>query len=568
MSAWSAPPARSEHVIRMCDRPLCKVAVGSVRRYVKYMCVDVYVLTQEVGCVDMWQAPQDGHANPRDHDHDWDLPRYPRPRAVSTPTALHGKEADVCEVTSRNPTTTARPKRWHRFRSGGISCPLSMTRRLLTFYALLLCKGVQALFTDELKSAHALANETLNKSRGCTIFVHDLLSQAAIRACIALENANKASHFDLAPPPPPPPPPPVPTEQQHPRPQLRHVPGFSPKATCDNQTESRQSLLPAKLQPFFGAMEGCRIWVHLHIPKTGGMSVKETLTSFPGYTDSIREAYTWHGKAAAYLTRTSSGTSKIRNDTVTFTSTEAGLCDGLSWKWDEYPKACFFSVVREPARWAASALVHLTPPKTNASQLTEHMCKVIQARRDYFDRPNIQSCAVRESQPPKSQGQVKLLKNGRPDVRNVTYTLKNVSDSTYKMLILTTVTEVAGLLTYLQERAHGSFKPMAVPMASIDSSTRRCHVKMPNVNDCEARHGKAPCFNLSRAAQALVGDVDGVCKTSSSLSSAHPHAQQLMRARGKEPWLERQYGADLALFRMVRDTGFVVLQPSGTIAPI
>lgn len=121
---------------------------------------------------------------------------------------------------------------------------------------------------------------------------------------------------------------------------------------CDGRAVPTRSLLPPQLLPHHAELERCTLWVHLHVPKSGGTAVKDVLRGFHSFVNSPLSGYRYHGKGAPRMPRRSAAR-------TVFTSTEAGLCDDLQTRWSEYKHACFFAVVREPREWAVSALGHL-----------------------------------------------------------------------------------------------------------------------------------------------------------------------------------------------------------------
>lgn len=166
------------------------------------------------------------------------------------------------------------------------------------------------------------------------------------------------------------------------------------------------------------------------------------------------------------------------------------------------------------------------------NQTVEDMCGLVLKRKGYFDRPNLQACATSE----RHAGMYWRRGNSTPAM------MHGGTDS-FRLLVVTTISDAPPLLAYLKARSRtrGNDTDPSVP----------CNVSLlggagARVNDCVSQsHSELACLVRKMAATRVVESFEAACGD---------------RREGARPWFEREYGADIDLYRAVRAERFLVVK--------
>ena len=137
-------------------------------------------------------------------------------------------------------------------------------------------------------------------------------------------------------------------------------------------------------------LDSCSIVWFIHIPKTGGTSVRQLLGEAPQYVEVNEpklQSYVSHGKSRFWLRWADHliGPHKRRHPRKVI-SAEVGIDDLIRLNYPWFNVTCFVAVMRDPYQWVLSAENHMRT-MANYSQ-------GIRGTWGYFDRPNIQSNMV------------------------------------------------------------------------------------------------------------------------------------------------------------------------------
>lgn len=151
----------------------------------------------------------------------------------------------------------------------------------------------------------------------------------------------------------------------------------------DNSVHGRAAKLWASFLP------SCPIIWHVHIPKTGGMSVKAALERLTDqYVDLGLHHYVYHGLGHRW--GEGEGKDLLQRARQTgkhvVVSAETGITDLVTQGYPWFEHTCFLSVVREPHEWVLSADNHM--------RVRSNYTEGIAGTWGYFDLPNVQRFMV------------------------------------------------------------------------------------------------------------------------------------------------------------------------------